>query len=69
VLRPAVPCLGSALFSGDATRSAFSDFATDPHRGHEIADPFGRTLPYYRASFEEIRECVAGLLRLLSDAA
>ena len=56
-----------ALFPGGADKiHLLSDFATGPHRGREIADPFGRSLPYYRASFEEIRECVAGLLRHLS---
>ncbi len=59
-----------ALYPGNADKvRLLSEFAAGRHRGREIADPFGRPLPYYRASLEEIRECVEGLVRRLAERA
>ncbi len=57
------------LYPRDAGKiRLLSEFADGAHRGREITDPFGRPLPYYRASLEEIRECVQGLVdRLVGD--
>jgi protein-tyrosine-phosphatase len=43
-----------------------SEFATPAHRGRDIGDPYGRTPGHYRTSFEEIRECIEGLVRALA---
>lgn len=57
------------LFPRDAGKiRLLSEFAAGRHRGREIADPFGRSLPHYRSSLEEIRECVEGLVRRLAAA-
>lgn len=55
------------LFPGDDGKIVLlSEFASGRHRGREIADPFGLPLAHYRASLEEIRECVEGLVQSLT---
>ncbi len=53
------------LFPGEEKILLLSDFASERNHGRDIADPYGLSPAHYRASCEEIRECVEGLVRFL----
>ena len=42
-----------------------SDFTGGKSRGGDIADPFELSIAHYRASLDQIREAISGLLRYL----
>jgi protein-tyrosine phosphatase len=54
------------LFPGEKEKMLLlSEFASERNRGRDIADPYGLSPAHYRASCEEIRECVEGLIHFL----